>query len=119
MTLEEKMINIVKFADSKKARDIVVLKLTDLTTIADYFVICNGGSSTQVKAIADEVEEKMSELGVEPYGKEGFSVADWILMDYSDVVLHVFTPESREFFNIENLWSDAERIDISHIVIDE
>lgn len=105
------MKNAVQYADNKKARDIMVLSLDGLTTIADYFVVCSGGSSTQVKAIADEIEEKMSEQGAEPYGKEGFSNADWVLLDYSDVVVHIFTPESREFFNIEKLWADAKRID--------
>ena len=115
----ELMKKAVEFADSKKAKDIKVLELAGLTTLADYFVICSGGSSTQVKAIADEVEEKLSELGVEPYGKEGFSMADWILMDYSDVVVHVFTPDSREFFNIEHLWADAKEVDISEFIIAE
>ena len=112
----ELMKKTVQFADSKKARNIKVLELKGLTTLADYFVICEGGSSIQVKAIADEVEEKLAEIGVEPYGKEGFTMADWILMDYSDVVLHVFTPDSREFFNIEHLWADAKDIDISEFV---
>ncbi len=107
----ELMKKTVQFADNKKARDITVLSLDGLTTIADYFVICSGGSSTQVKAIADEIEEKLSEQGIEPYGKEGFSNADWVLLDYSDVVVHIFTPDSREFFNIEKLWADAKRID--------
>lgn len=115
----ELMKKAVEFADSKKAKDIKVLELAGLTTLADYFVICSGGSSTQVKAIADEVEEKLSEIGVEPYGKEGFSMADWILMDYSDVVVHVFTPDSREFFNIEHLWADAKEVDISEFITAE
>ncbi len=110
------MKKIVLCADNKKARDIKVLSLEGLTTIADYFVICSGGSSTQVKAISDEVEEKLKEIEIMPYGKEGFSMADWILLDYSDVVLHVFTPESREFFNIEKLWADAKEVDISDIL---
>lgn len=116
MKSNELMKKIVEFADNKKAKNIKVLELKGLTTLTDYFVICEGGSSTQVKAIADEVEEKLSELGVEPYGKEGFSMADWILMDYSDVVLHVFTPDSREFFNIEHLWADAKEVDISEFI---
>ena len=113
----ELMKTITELADDKKARNIKGHNLEGLTTIADYFVICEGGSFTQVKAIAEEVEEKLSEMGVEPYGKEGFSMAEWILMDYSDVVLHVFTPESREFFNIENLWSDAKVVEIDWIKI--
>lgn len=116
MNSYEIMTKAVEFADSKKARNIKVLELAGLTTLTDYFVICEGGSSTQVKAIADEVEEKLAEIGIEPYGKEGFSMADWILMDYSDVVVHIFTPDSREFFNIEHLWADAKEVDISNII---
>ena len=116
MDPKQLMEQIVKFADDKKARNITVLDISELTTLTDYFVICEGGSSTQVKAIVDEVEEKLSEQGVTVHGIEGFSSADWILMDYTDVVLHVFTEQSREFFNIENLWSDAKQIDVDKIL---
>lgn len=116
MDSKKLMESIVTFADDKKAKNITILNVEGLTTLADYFVICEGGSSTQVKAIADEVEEKLSEQGVEVRGIEGFSSADWILMDYNDVVLHVFTQQSREFFNIENLWSDAQQIDSDKIL---
>ena len=84
--------------------------------MADYFVICQGGSNTQMKAIADEVEEKLSEKGVKPFGREGMNTAYWILMDYSDVIVHIFSSESRSFYSIENLWSDADVIDISDII---
>ena len=116
MESKQLMENIVKYADDKKAQNITVLNISELTTLCDYFVICEGGSSTQVKAIADEVEEKLSEQGVQGHGIEGFSSADWILMDYSDVVLHVFTTQSREFFNIENLWSDGKPVDVNKIL---
>ena len=107
---------VVKAMDSKKAIDIKALDIGKITTMADYFVICQGGSTTQIKAIADEVEEKLSEAGVKPFGREGMNTAYWILMDYSDVVLHVFTPDSREFFNIEHLWADAKEVDISEFI---
>ena len=116
MNAKQLMENIVKYADDKKAQNITVLDIGSLTTLCDYFVICEGGSSTQVKAIADEVEEKLSEQGVQVNGIEGFSSADWILMDYGDAVLHVFTPQSREFFNIENLWSDGIPVDVNKIL---
>ena len=116
MNSYELMKKIALCADNKKAKDIKILSLEGLTTIADYFVICSGGSSTQVKAISDEVEEKLKEEDIMPYGKEGFSMADWVLLDYSDVVLHVFTPDSREFFNIEKLWQDATEIDVNDIL---
>ena len=118
MDPKQLMEHIVKFADDKKAKNITVLEIGELTTLTDYFVICEGGASTQVKAIADEIEEKLSDQGIFAHGIEGFSSADWILMDYGDVVAHVFTEQSREFFNIENLWSDANVIDVNEILGD-
>mgnify|MGYP003309060413 CR=1 FL=1 len=116
MNSKEIMKLAVKSMDSKKAIDIKVLDISKITTMADYFVICQGGSSTQIKAIADEVEEKLSEAGVKPFGREGMNTAYWILMDYSDVIVHIFSSESRSFYSIENLWSDAENVDISEII---
>jgi len=116
MNSKELMEKVVKCMDSKKAIDIKVLDISKVTTMADYFVICQGGSSTQMKAIADEVEEKLSEAGVKPFGREGMNTAYWILMDYSDVIVHIFSSESRSFYSIENLWSDAETVDISGII---
>lgn len=104
--------NIVRTLDSKKASDIKVLKITDLTSIADYFVIASGTSSTHVKALSEEVEDKLSALGQEPKNIEG-KATGWILLDYADIVCHVFTPDSRELFNLEKLWQDAENVDIS------
>ena len=113
------MEKVVKCMDSKKAIDIKVLDISKITTMADYFVICQGGSNTQMKAIADEVEEKLGEAGVKPFGREGMNTAYWILMDYSDVIVHIFSGESRSFYSIENLWSDAEVVDISSLVVEE
>lgn len=107
---------IVKCMDDKKADDIVVLDIRDLTTIADYFVICSGNSTPQMRAIYDETEEKLSELGFEPNSREGFDSAYWILMDYSDVIVHIFNKEARDFYGIENLWADAAKIDISELI---
>lgn len=104
--------NIVKTLDAKKASDIKVLKITDLTSIADYFIIAGGTSSTHVKSLAEEVEDKLSSLGTEPKNIEGRATG-WILLDYADVVCHIFTRENRELFNLEKLWQDAEVIDIS------
>ena len=116
MDSKQLMEATVKCMDSKKAIDIKVLDISKVTTMADYFVICQGGSTTQMKAIADEIEEKLSEMGVKPFGREGMSTAYWILMDYSDVIIHIFSSESRSFYSIENLWSDAENVDISHLI---
>ena len=87
--------------------------------MADYFVICQGNSNTQMKAISDEIEEKLSEQGIVPLSREGVDTAYWILMDYSDVIVHIFSNESREFYSLENLWADAGEIDISSIVTED
>jgi len=107
---------IVKILDSKKAEDIEVINISDLTIIADYFVICSGNSSTQVKALADEVDKVLSEQGIEPHHIEGYRGANWILMDYDDVVVHIMYKEAREFYKIERLWADAEKLDIKSIL---
>ena len=116
MDSKQLMETVVKCMDSKKAIDIKALNVSKVTTMADYFVICQGNSTTQIKAIADEIDEKLSEQGVKPFGKEGVNTAYWILLDYSDVIVHIFSGESRDFYSIENLWSDAENVDISSIV---
>lgn len=105
--------------DSKKAADIKVLDISGVTTMADYFVICQGNSGTQMKAIAEEIEEKLSAEGVQPIGREGMATAYWILMDYSEVIVHIFSSESRGFYSIENLWSDASEVEISSIVTED
>jgi ribosome-associated protein len=103
----------VKALDSKKGKDIKVLYTAGQTTLADYFVICNGTSNTQVKALTDAVEEAMSQAGEEPHHIEGHRGGQWTLMDYSSVVVHVFTEEAREFYSLERLWSDAAPVDVS------
>ncbi len=108
----EKALKIAEILDSKKAKEIQVLKLADLTTVTDYFVICTGNSVTQVKALADEVEEKLAEMGETPLSIEGYRSAGWVLIDLGDVVVHIFTKEMREFYGLERLWSDAEKEDI-------
>ncbi len=116
MNSEELMRKIVSVLSKRKTENIKVLNISSLTTIADYFVICNGNSSTQIKSLADEVEEKMKEENIDLYSKEGFSDASWILLDYSTVVVHIFNPEQRDFYSIESLWSDADEVDVSDII---
>lgn len=114
MRNEKEMIAIaVKALDDKKGKDIKVLRTADQTTLADYFIICSGGSNTQVRALAESVEEAMSKAGEEPHHIEGHRGGQWTLMDYSSVVVHVFTDEGREFYGLEHLWSDAQPVDIS------
>ena len=104
--------DIVKALDDKKALDLKLLKVEDLTVLADYFVIASGTSSTHVGALAEEVEFKMSQRGIEPRRVEGARSRDWVLLDYGSVVVHVFYPETREFYALERLWADAETVEI-------
>ena len=113
--MEKKLETAVKALDSKKAVNIEVKKVSEVTVIADYFVIAGGTSNTHVRALADEVEFKMKEAGYEPRKPEGISTG-WILLDYYDIIVHVFLPEDREHYNLEKLWVDAEDIDIGGII---
>ncbi len=114
MLSEKEMVAIaVKALDDKQGKEIKVLHTAGQTTLADYFVICSGASNTQVRALADAVEEAMSKAGEEPHHIEGHRGGQWTLMDYSSVVVHVFTEEGREFYSLERLWSDAEAVDIA------
>ena len=109
----EKAKKIAECLDNKKGRRITVIEVGELTSISDYFVIASGGSAAQVKAMADEVEEKLREAGYTPVHVEGYQVATWILLDYSDVVVHIFLEETREFYDIERLWTDAKKIELN------
>ena len=113
LTQQQKLEIIVKALDSKKAEYIKVIKVGDLTVIADYFVIADGTSSTQTKALADEAEYKMKENGVVPNRVQGNNGSNWVIIDYGDIVVHVFSKEQRDFYNLERLWRDGEDIDIS------
>ena len=97
----------VEALEGKKAKDINVIDIRDVTILADYFVVCNGTSTTHIKALADEVEFKLGEAGIRFLHKEGYESARWILMDYGEVVVHVFHEEDRSFYNLERLWSDG------------
>ncbi len=97
-------------ADSKKALDIVILDLRKLTYITDYFVICSGSSTTQVSAIAEEVERLLSRSGTRPSHIEGLPEATWVLMDYGEVVVHVFDEQTRSYYSLEKLWSESVRV---------
>ena len=114
MLNSEEMIAIaVKALDDKKGKDIKVLHTADQTTLADYFIICDGSSNTQVRALAEAVEEALSKAGEEPHHIEGHRGGQWTLLDYSAVVIHVFTEEGRAFYDLERLWSDAKPVDVS------
>ena len=119
MPTQEKLEKIVKILDSKKAENIQVIGITNLTIIADYFIIATGTSTTQVKSLADEVDFQLGQEGIEPRGVEGVRAANWIVLDYSDIVVHVFYKNTREEYQLERLWADGEQVDISHLLIDE
>lgn len=108
---------IVKVLDEKKAEDIKVIKISELTVMADYFIIANGTSNTHVRALAEEVKDVLSKQGADARSIEGRSTG-WILLDYNDVVVHVFTPHDRDYYNLERLWQDAAFVDISDIITD-
>ncbi|MBQ8194425.1 MAG: ribosome silencing factor [Oscillospiraceae bacterium] len=118
MTDREEYEVAVKALDSKKAKDIKVLKVDDLTILANYFVIASATSTTQVKALADEVEYQLGERGVKPKSIEGYQSKTWICLDYIDVIVHVFLESERDFYQLEHLWADGTPVDISDLVID-
>ena len=104
-----------KALDDKKARDVKVLKTAEQTVLADYFVICNGTSSTHIKALVDEVDKQLSEAGEPPIRREGLRSDILVLMDFGSVIVHVFTDEARKFYNLERLWSDSEEVPLSSL----
>lgn len=110
MEAKEKLKVIVKAMDSKIAEDIQIIEIGDLTIVADYFVIANGTSNTHTKAIAEEAEFKLSQEGIEPLRTEGYDNSLWIVLDYGDIVVHVFNKDTREHYNLERLWSDGKII---------
>ena len=101
---------IVELAEDKKAADIVLLDLSALTTMADHFVICSGGSDRQLEAIADGIVEGLRAEGIRPFGREGTAASHWVLVDFGSVVVHVFTPPERDFYQLERLWSEAKTV---------
>ena len=105
-----------KALDDKKAKDVLVLKTAEQTVIADYFVICNGSSAPHVKALVDEVDKQLSEAGEPPMRREGLRSDIWVLMDFGCVLVHIFTDEARQFYNLERLWSDAQVIDPAQLI---
>jgi ribosome-associated protein len=102
----------VRAAESKKATDIKVLDLTGITSFADYFVICTGANPKQVQAIADEVGIELKKMGEHPISLEGYNQAEWILSDYGDLLVHVFSAKAREYYDLERLWRAAKSVPI-------
>jgi ribosome-associated protein len=100
----------VDIASDKKASDVILLDIRDLTTIADYFVICSGSNIRQIQAIADAIDDQLGEQGAELLHREGVAEAGWILLDFGDVIVHIFGPKEREYYRLESLWSEAKRV---------
>ncbi len=100
---------VSRFALERKAYDLVVMEVRDLTSIADYFIVCSGRSDRQVQSIAQGIEENLRGMGVRPHSVEGAARGQWLLMDFFDVIVHIFYEPVREFYDLEGLWSDAPR----------
>lgn len=111
--------NITELIFNKKGYDVKLLDLREVTTLTDYFIICSADSDTQVKAIADEVDKKLRDAGIRSWHTEGYKSLSWVLIDFVDVVVHVFKKDSREFYNLEKLWGDAPVIDVTDPLLDK
>lgn len=116
MNSYEQSILTAKAISSKKGLNIKLIEIGDISSLADYMVIATGTSSTHVKAIADEVEYQLDKAGISVSHIEGYRSNSWILLDYVDVIVHIFSDEAREFYDLERLWQDGKEIDISDIV---
>ena len=119
MNSREKALHIAEILSSKKAKELQVIGIENLTLIADYFVICTGNSNTQIKGYAGEIEFQLGECSVKPLSIEGYNEASWVCMDYGPVIIHIFNREARNFYNLEKLWSEATEVDISDIVTED
>ncbi|MGH9832353.1 MAG: ribosome silencing factor [Blastocatellia bacterium] len=108
----EQVKTAVRAADEKKAQDMLVLRLSAITEFTDYFIICSGNSTRQTQAIADAVTEELKKVKTRPMHTEGYNNGEWILIDYGAFVVHVFTEQSRRFYDLERLWRDAERVEV-------
>lgn len=113
--MTEKLKKIVKIIDEKKGTDVVAIQIDELTIISDFFVIASGTSNVHVRALADEIEEQLKKDGEEPVAVEGRATG-WILLDYGDILVHLFTPEAREYYNLERLWTDGSKLDIDELI---
>ena len=106
---------IIDALQDKKAEDIRVIDISNVSVIADYFVIASGSNTNQIQAMVDNVEEEMFKAGYDDPKVEGYNTASWILLDYKDVIVHVFSEDDREFYNIERIWRDGKEVDINSL----
>ena len=116
LTAKEVAYEVTKALDSKKGMDIKLLRINEVSSLADYFLICTGTSSTHVKTLCDYAEYTLEQLGEPMLGREGHRGNSWELLDFGSIVVHVFTEEAREFYSLERLWADGENVDLKDII---
>lgn len=119
LSAKEVAYEVTKALDAKKGLNMKLLKIDEVSSLADYFIICTGTSNTHVKTLCDHAEYVMEQLGEPMLGREGHRGNTWELLDFGSVVVHVFTDEAREFYSLERLWADAEDVDLKDIITDE
>ncbi|MGO3489426.1 MAG: ribosome silencing factor [Leuconostoc carnosum] len=119
LNIQKKLEIAVKAIDSKKANNIIAMDMHKVSLMADYFVIADATSNRQVQAIVTEVKDKIQEAGGDIKLIEGFQTADWVLIDLGDVIVHVFSTEQRDFYNLERLWHDAPYVDLTKLLVAE
>ena len=119
LTPKEIAYEVTKALDEKKGQDIKLLRIDRVSSLADYFLICTGTSSTHVKTLCDYAEYTLDQLGEPMLSREGHRGNSWELLDYGTIVVHVFTEDARKFYDLERLWADAETVDISRIIVEE
>ena len=119
LTAKEVAYEVTKALDAKKGLDIKLLRISDVSTLADYFLICTGTSNTHVKTLCDYAEYTLEQLGEPMLGREGHRGNSWELLDFGSIVVHVFTDEARKFYDLERLWADAETVNLKDIITEE
>lgn len=118
MTTYEQALETVKILDSKKADNIKLFEITAVSSLCDYMIIASGQSGTKVRSLAEEVEYKLDAMGISVNHIEGHRSDSWILLDYTDIIVHIFSDEARDYYNLERLWQDGKEIDISNLLIE-
>lgn len=108
----ETLKTIISALEDKKAENIKLIDISEISTVADYFIITNGSNRSQIQALSDNIQEKLAVNGIHPKNIEGYNTANWILLDYSDILIHIFDKESRGFYDLERIWRDGIFVDI-------
>lgn len=115
--LKKKVLPLIQKAlENKKGIDIRIIDISKISLLADYFVLCSGSNKTQVRALADYVTDELAKIGYSPKHTEGYSSAEWILLDYEDIIIHIFTEESRHFYDLERIWREGITVERSELI---